>query len=312
MSNKVLSEKSIAGKPNGKSPLKNTSKALPNSSLKVGKPSYSKANNFNELGMLLREAEFLLYTNNQPVSERIKTFRGIYYGTKWSYEYKKLGSGIRNVLFDNYLTGNLMGAADPKPMIGDELYLALFNTPEVKDKNYIIDIGHLLIGLDARNSIASINLPTPFGGTGLEFATWLGDLGGGCGKLAKRRVKAPNTPAIKMFRGSDFGASPNIEGDIAGYLIARDVNSESVTSVQLADEAFVADAIIRYLPLKGQYSEEWKNRFIVFVKMLGGKVNSNKEITNLAELSASLSDKILSCGIDINSWRRHINQHKFH
>ena len=62
------------------------------------------------------------------------------------------------------------------------------------------------------------------GGSGLEIVAWLGDLGGGAGKLAIDRVGKPKktVEVTSKNRSSDHGVSINLEADIGTYVITRD------------------------------------------------------------------------------------------
>jgi hypothetical protein len=83
----------------------------------------------------------------------------------WSLDYKvegkrtELGARIRNLGFLTYTAGNV--PADPRPAIGTELFNDLQNSQSIVDGGRGIDIGHMLIGIETRNSVAMRNVPMP-------------------------------------------------------------------------------------------------------------------------------------------------------
>ena len=138
----------------------------------------------------------------------------------------------RNLAF-NAFTGNFSKPKDPRPYLGEDLFELLVQSPEVTDGSRTFDWGHAIIGMDARRRFSSRGLALINGSTGLESVTWIGDLGGGAGKLAWDRVNHPNTRALDKFRGSHFGGRTNLEGDIGGYLIGREKNVNYTFRLQI-------------------------------------------------------------------------------
>ena len=193
----------------------------------IGELNESTSNSitsFQELVDAVKESEdSLIIHGYDEIEDRIHMIRGIYYGTTWSMDYGQMGSDGRNDGF-NYFTAS-PEPLDPRPFIGDDLFNLLVNSPEVSDNGKSVDWGHAIIGIDARRKYASrsVNFPI-FGSTGLEMVTWIGDIGGGAGKLAWDRINSPNTRAKSKFLGSHFGGPVNLEGDLAAYLIGRDGN----------------------------------------------------------------------------------------
>src|SRR5205814_2330484 len=127
-------------------------------------------------------------------------------------------------------------------------------------------------------------IPTQ-GGTGLEISTWLGDLGGGAGMLAVNRVTAPSTRAVTKFRGLDFGGSPNLEGDIAGYMA-----SSTTGSLELAipPGGMIADALQTYLsPVAA--GTAWNSRCTNFIQAMGGSFDASNNLSNRTALTATFA-----------------------
>lgn len=104
--------------------------------------------------------------------------------------------------------------------------------------------------------------------------------------LAYRRVSAPTTNAMTVFKGTDFGGPINLEGDVAGFSIARDTSKASTEPVGLtfAGTATIADALASYLmpTAGGASSSEWNDRCRTFMEMKGGKFDSGGTLLNRA------------------------------
>jgi hypothetical protein len=256
----------------------------------------ASATTFSGVVELIRKAEDALIkkANMTGPDDRVCAFRGIYYGTPWSLDYQveakrsEAGARIRNLGFLTYTGGNV--PADPRPALGSALFDDLQGSQSIADRGRGCDIGHLLIGLETRNSFAMRNVPLPGqGGTGIEIVTWLGDLGGGAASLALKRVKVPSTSVQVIFenRTSDYGVMENLEGDAAGYLVACD-KSPGGAPVWPSGKG-VADMIQAYLPIGS--TEQWSTRAARFVTALGGTI-SDTNISNARTLVAILADKL--------------------
>ena len=259
------------------------------------KKTYQPAKTFKELIELLKAAEEMLEAaGHESVADRIHILRGIYYGTKWSADFNVEKSPVRNVAFQLY-TGS-SEPLDPRPILRCNLYESLLASRDVKEGDRMLDFGHLLIGLDARRSVVARNAPIPTqGGSGLEISTWLGDLGGGAALLAKKRVTAPDTSSLTCFQGFDFGGSPNLEGDIAGYVTACDpkLGSEALGLV-IPEGKKLADLVEAYLS-PGNPGSLWKERCTRFLYMIDGEFSGGK-LSNREELIGDLAKQIAGFG----------------
>ena len=258
---------------------------------------YRKATNFAELVRLVKAAEDILISNGHTeVDDRMKILRGIYYGTTWSMDYQKEGSEARNLGFDVY-TASTSRPTDPRQMLGNDLFRALRATPELSDGTRKVDWGHLIIGLEARSKTIAREAALPVqGGTGLEITTWLGDLGGGAGMLAMRRRTKPATkakPLVFNASGHDYGATINLEGDIAAYVVAYDTSETDDPSYpDIKEYGYVAEAIADYLlPQGGKTSSAWNNRVKIFALMIGAEVKGNK-ITNKSQMKTDITEQL--------------------
>ena len=246
---------------------------------------------------LIRKAEALLITKagQSDPADRASTLRGIYYGTEWSLDYKveskrsSVGARIRNLGFLTYTGGNL--PADPRPALtGTTLFDDLQNSQNIHDRGRGIDMGHLLIGLETRNSTIMRNVPLAGqGGTGLEIVTWLGDLGGGAASLARRRVTVPRTSVEVIFNNttSDYGVMDNLEGDAGAYLVGCGGTPGGAATYGTGKG--VADVLSDYLPITSP--TQWSTRASGFATALGGSVDPTG-ITNTAIMTAQLTEKL--------------------
>lgn len=259
----------------------------------------TKAKDFTAVVALIAAAEKRLVAAGQTSpTERVKTLRGIYYGTTWSLDWDMeakrslAGAAIRNAGFVTYTGGHM--PADPRPhFAGTSLLKDLKESQSVTDGRRSLDIGHLLIGLETRTSPTRTMIFPQQGGNGLEIVTWLGDLGGGAANLARRRASVPTTSVAYVFHNeqSDYGAVENLEGDIAAYLVA----SAGKPGEAPTFTGSVADAIKAYLiPATGAM---WANRARSFTTAIGGVVDAKGVITNKDQLIAALTEKFNDFGI---------------
>jgi hypothetical protein len=250
---------------------------------------FSKAKNFKEYIDWVRQFEKTMIENGRKtLVERIHTLRGIYYGTIWSVDFDVEGNQVRNTMFQLYT--NSVTPSDPRPIIGENLYRNLFDSPEVTNSDgELMDFGHLIIGLDARLSMLSTYHPYPGqgGGTGLEICTWVGDIGGGTGMLAQKRIDNPAKRAIEMYKGSSFGGRVNLEGDIAAFLVAQGyllyIGSNS-------NDDLIADYLTSYLISD---KDKWKNRAKNFLFELGAELDEDKKVVkNVESVKKNISAKL--------------------
>jgi hypothetical protein len=254
--------------------------------------TFTKAANFKQLVDLVRAAETkLIGCGKGDVGDRINILRGIYYGTEWSADFRDEKSSVRNRGFQTF-TGTLFAPDDPRPCLDCNLFEALRASQDVSDGKRKVDFGHLLIGLDARRSWTARNAPmAPGGASGLALSTWVGDLGGGAAMLAKDRVARPATHARTRFTGSDFGGSINLEGDLAGYLVAPDPSSPSSASAPvIAPGSGIAEALEAYLAPAGA-GAQWNTRCQNFLQMFGGVI-SKGALTNRATVVSTFAPQI--------------------
>lgn len=267
---------------------------------------YRPAVSFQTFIDLVRAAEVRLSAVGiTSVTDQIHILRGIYYGTVWSLDYAVERSQLRNEGFQRFTRPSMSPATsvprDPRSILDCGLFTALQQSQDLVDpSSRHVDVGHLIIGLDARSDpsfrspvqypvmggLSSIDL----GGTGTELVTWLGDLGGGAGSLATRRVAAPTTSSGTVFRGSDYGGSINLEGDIAAFVVASGTAS-TLTAPVIPSGTRLSNALQSYLSPSGA-SPAWTTRAESFLRMYGATIDASGSLTNRSTLISVFASKI--------------------
>jgi hypothetical protein len=235
-------------------------------------------------------------------SDKIKILRGLYYGTPWSVDFAHEKSPSRIAGFQTFTTSGSKFPRDPVSLFDCGLYQALQLSQDVASTGGPIDVGHLMIGLDARNAtvagVSTPNLPIPgFGGTGLELVTWVGDLGGGAGKLALDRARAPKTPpsVSSIFSlNKDYGAASNLEGDVAGFLVARGSSWTGADAPSIPPGKGIADALDDYFASPKAPSTGWRQRAKTFLAIYGGLFDVAGSLTNASKVIKLFAGKIES------------------
>jgi hypothetical protein len=247
-----------------------------------------RAADLTELIGWLRLAVDRLKRRGLNVNARLRMLRGIYYGATHSLDFEKRRSGLRNLGFNLYLRS--WPPPDPVPLLGAGLVRALKDSAEVAHEGRLLDIGHVFVGLEARSRLLARDLPMiAQGGTGLELATWVGDLGGAAGLLAVGRMDTPRIRAAGLLFSPDtYDLSANLEGDLAGYLVARDRKAGHHPSApDLKTFSTVPDAIQGYL---SGLSSDWSQRYRLFTRMIGGSVEGGR-IANPEALAGAVLEK---------------------
>jgi hypothetical protein len=259
--------------------------------------TFAKAKDFAGLVEMVRAAEVLLQTCGVvSPNETLGVIRGIYYGTLWSRDFKKEGSVVRNTGFNFYAAHTASSPKDPRACLLCNLFEALADSQDGVEGTRHFDFGHCIIGLEGRfNGTDAAILGA--GHSGLEAATWLGDLGGGAAMLADARVGAPKTRARSRFVGTDFGGSINLEGDIAAYVVARDpsVTGSPSPPVFGSSTSPIADALAAYLSSGTSGGAEWDGRSMQFLLMNGGTFTKST-LDNRASVVATMAEKIEAFG----------------
>lgn len=268
--------------------------------------TYVKAGSFEELIRLVEAAEAKLAAAGiSAPKDQIHALRGIYYGTTWSTDFKEEKSTTRSDGFQRFTRPSEDSSATVPPDIRTTLDCNLFEALQqsqdaIDPSGRQVDFGHLIIGLDARFDPAMKNNCTfPYktflhdfdidmGGTGTELVTWVGDLGGGTGSLSLKRGASSTVRASEVFVGSDYGGAINLEGDVAGYVVAS-TSSSGVTAPAAGKK--LSDALREYLS-PGAPSPAWKNRATTFLTMYGGTFDGSGALSNRSAVITTFATKI--------------------
>lgn len=276
--------------------LASNDNTIPQPSVRCAR-TFGKAKDFRELVEMVRAAEVLLQTCSVASPDETQgVIRGIYYGTLWSRDFKKEASVVRNTGFNFYASRSASPPRDPRSCLLCNLFEALAESQDVVEGSRHFDFGHFIIGLEGRFNGTDSSI-TGAGHSGLEAATWVGDLGGGAAMLADARVSVPKTRAKTRFFGSDFGGSINLEGDVAAYVVALDPSVADRPSKPVfgSSTSPIADALDAYLKPGTSGGPEWDSRSRQFLLMNGGALTGNA-LDNRGNVVSDMADKIEAFG----------------
>jgi hypothetical protein len=249
--------------------------------------TYRRATSATAYVALVREATTRLSAAGiTSLADHIEILRGLYYGTPWSRDFGKEQSLSRVAGFQVFTLSGPAYPRDPVSILDCGLYDALQRSQDVTTHGVTVDVGHLLIGLDARGgTVAGRPVPNApmvgFGGSGLDVVTWLGDLGGGAASLARDRGRGATSRSVSTkFSGVDYGGPGNLEGDIAAYVVASG-GATSIVAPVVPPGTGLADALDAYLsPAASGGSPDWGARARTFLTMFGGTFSGTGTLTN--------------------------------
>lgn len=246
------------------------------------------------LRLLRRAEERLIDAGYTRTEDRAWILTGIYYGTPWCLDVVdtkrhassaflgELKGVARSELFQEY-TNHSGEGPDPRPILGSGLFASLQRSQDVSG----VDCGHLLIGLYARTNAGARDIPvTGHEATGLEVVTWVGDLGGAAAVTAWDRVSNARVLAAEHFKGTDFGADSNLEGDVAAYVVAAPSTGKAPAAPRWPASGLVSDALAAYFLESGR-----RGRCKRFLEMQGATF-AGQEIANLRQVRNDLLRKI--------------------
>ena len=218
---------------------------------------------------LVKKAEAsLIRAGVSDIEKRVHMLTSIYYGSTWSLDFKVEASAGRNKLFELFVKRSFEPSDDPRPALGNELFIKLRGNQDAGG----VDMGHLLIGLDARmRKDSREGTILGFGASGLELVTWTGDLGGGSARLAFDEAGGAKGNVERYFRGTDYGADSNLEGDIAAYVVGS-LGKKSLDVPTFAGGT-VAGALEEYFI--SAKNKEWSNRKLRFQEIISGTASTS-------------------------------------
>ncbi|GAB2847582.1 hypothetical protein [Lentzea nigeriaca] len=243
---------------------------------------------------LLRHAELaLMDCGRAGLEDRLILLSGIYYGTLWSRDYATEHDLGRNAGFSVY-TAHVTAAAadDPRLCLRCGLFEALRQSQDVTGPAGRVDMGHVITGLNARMRTASRSVPLPLqGATGMESVTWAGDLGGATGRLAMDRATNPSAAPGRYFRGTDYGASSNLEGDVAAFVVGTG-RPRRVEPLTVPTPGTVADLLQSYFLSRRGSGDHHRH----FLELYGAQFDSGGRLLNRADVETTFADKLASFG----------------
>lgn len=282
---------------------------------------FAKANSFQEVINLVKAAESKLSAAGiSTPKDQIHALRGIYYGTTWSLDFTGdatnpgEASETRNEGFQRFTRPSEdPGKTVPKDVRGIldcGLFDALKASQDVPSQNVPspavkVDFGHLIIALDARydpDMAKEVRYPyaitsVAMGGTGTELVTWLGDLGGGASKVASARAARGAVSVSEAFSApSDYGGTINLEGDVAGVVVATSSPTQ-ITAPNIPAGKTLSEALADYLTPPAAApgaatSSAWQTRAHTFLAMYGGQFDASGTLTNGPALIGLFAPKI--------------------
>jgi hypothetical protein len=263
--------------------------------------TYRQARSASDYVALVREATRRLSAAGiTSLSDQIKILRGLYYGTPWSRDFGAEHSMSRVAGFQIFTLSGTEYPRDPVSILDCGLYNALQRSQDVTTHGVTVDVGHLLIGLDARSAtVAGHPVPNApmvgFGGSGLDVVTWLGDLGGGAASLARDRARSSARRSVSSkFSGVDYGGPSNLEGDIAAYIVGSG-GATTVVAPVVPPGSGLADILDAYLsPSVSGGSADWGARARTFLTMFGGTFSGSGTLTNEPAMIDDFADQIES------------------
>jgi hypothetical protein len=242
---------------------------------------------------LVGQAEEDLRACGKPADgDRLHALSGIYGGTIWSAAHDK--STVRDACLHMFLARTFGPADDPRPCLRPGLFTSLRRNQAVGG----VDMGHVLVGLDARMRWGTRDFVFPgTKSTELEITTWVGDLGGAAGRLALDRVQAPETPVLNYFSGPDYGTSSHLEGDVSAYCVAADPSASVREPVLPASPTPIRDVLEQFFVsgARGATPAARANRCRKFLELLGGTF-AGMTLTNAPALRQVMADKFEAFG----------------
>lgn len=243
---------------------------------------------------LVRQADLaLMACGRRGLEDRLILLSGIYYGTLWSRDYATEHDLGRNAGFSLY-TAHMTAASadDPRLCLRCGLFEALRQSQDVTGPSGRVDMGHVLTGLNARMRTASRSVPLPGqGATGMESVTWAGDLGGATGRLAMDRAQRPAASPERYFRGTDYGAPSNLEGDVAAFVIGAGRPSR-VEPLTVPASGTIADLLQSYFLARRGHGDHYRR----FLELYGGVFDAGGRLTNRANVESTFASTLASFG----------------
>ncbi len=226
-------------------------------------------------------------TSMADAPKTLSVLRQIYYGNaSWT------SSGNRNKIWDDVITKRPWSpGTDPSPKLGKNLFKAIQKSQRVFNNGQMLDIGHLLTGMDAslKPQDVEVNLGRIILQTNVanhEWATWAGDLGSAAA-YHTFCVSFLNFTSTYNKYFKKFASNSDLEGDIDSYGNWAWLDS-GTTSPDLQLNKPLSEVLMQYYRLTNTKAGKARsNRFEIFINFYGGGVKSGK-LTKRSKLEKEL------------------------
>jgi|APLak6261658528_1056013.scaffolds.fasta_scaffold00017_5 hypothetical protein len=233
-------------------------------------PTIRRGLSLNEYLNLLEQADATLRRAGWDAERTLHALAGIYYGAEWSREMSEEHDSERNRLFGAFVDRSWTASDDPRPLLGEALFMVLRNNQDIEG----IDMGHILIGMDARmrsqprqrgtvvdlapgvnlglsvlswitrlGTRSSVNSDTPqvfrypTRAAGAELVTWVGDLGGAAARIATdryRAYRAGRSTPPNVVSSRFEGTDYGTESNLRGDILGLTIGATRTQSSEIA------------------------------------------------------------------------------
>jgi outer membrane protein OmpA-like peptidoglycan-associated protein len=231
-------------------------------------------------------------TSATDAPKTLSVLRQIYYGNaSWTSPQN------RNKIWNDVITQRPWSPGDdPTPKLGKTLFKALQKSKQVFNDGQMLDIGHLLTGMDAMQKPQTVSANIA-GGMYLdtnvanhEWATWAGDVGSAAA-YHTFCVSFINFTSTYGQYFKNFASDSDLEGDIDSYANWAWLDSVA-SSPELQLNKPLSEVLMQYYRLTNTKAGRARaGRFDIFINFYGGDVKSGK-ITKRSQLIKNLSAPI--------------------
>ncbi len=230
-------------------------------------------------------------TSKAYASKTLSVLRQLYYGNaSWT------NASNRNKVWDDVITERPWSPGDdPSLKLGPTLFDALQKSQKVFNEGQMLDIGHLLTGMDAARkpqnveaNVGPITLVTDV--ENHAWATWAGDVGSAAAYHTFCVAFLNFTSTYEKYFKS-FASDSDLEGNIDSYANWAWLDA-GTPDPKLKLDRPLSEVLMQYYRLTNTKAGQARaGRFETFVNFYGGEVKSGK-ITKSRELEANLASQI--------------------
>jgi len=236
-------------------------------------------------------------TSAMDAPKTLSVLRQIYYGNaSWTSPQN------RNKIWNDVITQRPWSPGnDPTLKLGKTLFKALQKSQQVFNNGQMLDIGHLLTGMDAMQKPQTVSaniagrmyLDTNVANH--EWATWAGDVGSAAA-YHTFCVSFINFTSTYDQYFKNFASDSDLEGDIDSYANWAWLDSVASSPELQLNKPF-SEVLMQYYRLTNTKAGRARaGRFDTFINFYGGDVKSGK-ITKRSQLEKNLSAPINEFGL---------------